>query len=195
MNLIISGERSAYQILLVKYEKYAKILSHTFLSAFPKKHLGFSFEDLVNIALNAVVLALQNYNPEYGAPFYPYWKEVASKEMAHFIEDNSYHSGAKMFAGALSLDSFIDNSEKDTTIGDIVSSKDGDIRGELYLDDTSFMISEIIKKYSEEDQKILYLYVIGYSYEEISHNLNVPVTRIYSSMRRIRSSIKKTLSK
>ena len=182
-------------MLLFKYGSYARILTSSFLSTFSKKNPGFTFDDVVNIALNAVVLALQNYNPEYGTPFYPYWKEVASREINHFVEDNSYYSGAKMFAGAISLDTLIDMHDKETTLGELVASKDCDARDELNLDDTSFMISNIIKKYSKEEQQILYQYVIGYSYEEISNNLNIPVKRIYSSMRRIRSSIKKTLSK
>ncbi len=181
-------------MLLSKYEKHARILTSLFLNNFTKKSIGVTEEDLVYVALNSVVLGLQNFNPDFGTPFYSYWKEIASRELIRFVNENSYLAGAKMFSGAISLDELIDK-HGDTSVGDILSSKDDDFKEDLYLDDTSFEISEIIKAFPKEEQKALYLYAIGYTYNEICSTLNIPIKKVYAIMRKIRYSVKKKISK
>lgn len=192
---IISGSRIAYSQLIEKYSAHSKLLANAILKTQPLKNNGYAFDDLVSIALYSVVIALKYYDIETGNQFYPYWKEIAKKEIYDFINKNSYSGEARIFSNYLPLSDAC-APEGHISFEELVPSNDGYTLSEfISYDETSNRISEIAKTFSETDRKILYMLIIGCEIKDIKDRLNISASKIYQSLRRIKRKIKLNIDK
>ena len=196
IGIIISGDKLALNALIEKYKGHARSLSKTIKDTTFKRNCGFAFEDIYIVALNAVMIAIQNFHPEKGSFFFSYWKEVATREVYKFIQANSYYGDARVFGLSISLDEIIGDDENSATYGEVLASKDYYSHQDINLDDTSYQISEIAsKEFTSLERQILYLHIIGYLPKEIAKKLNIDIESVYKAIRRVKRVIKKKLNK
>lgn len=156
-------DEDALNILLERYKFKSRKLVQNIVTQFP--NTGIPFEVLENVALNAVIIAIKNYE-EQGKTFFSYWYSIAKREAQDYIRHNSYTVKSPGFVG-ISMDSTVDSSNNDTGM---IADSIGEIDNNL---DVNLLLREFLKVIKADrnlrrlEKEVFYLYLKGYQKEEI----------------------------
>ena len=171
--LYFSGDDDAEKELVDRYHIHAKIVVGDLYHQFCKS-CRIEFEDMMSISLYCLFIALTKYKE--GTNFYPYWKKITRNELYFYIKSNQI-----MYLYGQDSSMCVPFEEERV----FASSDKIDKKSELFglVEDIKRVLEIDIYKFTDVDKQIMYLYLEGYSVDEIS---NIAQIKTYSVRRRLK---------
>lgn len=188
--LIEQGNSRALEFLIYKYKSLVWTKSQTYFL------IGGEKEDLIQEGLIGLYKAICNFNAEKVSSFRQFADLCITRQIITAIKAATRQKHIPLNS-YVSLDKpMYDENSTWTLIDTIAESKAIDpqttlinheelVRVELYL----------LESLSELERRVLYLYIDGYSYQEISKELKRHVKSIDNAIQRIKRKLERVLNK
>lgn len=174
IELCKNGDEEAYGALIARY-----IFTVRSRAAVYEKS-GIDFEDLVQEGYIGLMNAVKNYENSFGTSFSTFAYLCIDRNILSAVRKSL--SKKQIPSSALVFidddNDFQDNSAQSPE--SVVISKENIER----------LKKSISEKLSENEQKVLELYLIGYSYEKISQKLNCSKKSVDNAIQRLRKKLK-----
>ncbi len=181
-----NGDEAAETELFERYKDLVVKISRSYFI------VGGDLEDLIQEGMLGLYKALKGFNPKKDASF----KTFAIICIKHQIQTAIKRASADKNKPLSQAVSFQDFSENDTLDILPVALVLESTPAERAIDKENFenLKKTIIQSLSKLELKVLKLYLQGYSYKEISTQLNITSKSIDNSLSRIKSKLKERLN-
>ncbi|MDH6603392.1 RNA polymerase sporulation-specific sigma factor [Bacilli bacterium PM5-9] len=179
----------SFELLANKYERYIYYI----INLYKKKYFFFSSEDidLHNEALILLYECVYSYRDDLNVKFSSYFLACLKKKYLFLIR-NLTNNKNKTHALAMSLDSCPSNNDLD--LYSVISNNDLSIAEQVYND---YLVGDAIKimknTLSELENKIIFYYLHGYSYNDISMMLGVENKKIDNTIQKYKKLVRKAV--
>jgi len=183
-----SNDNSATNELVKRYKLQTKKMVCSLLML--NYGSGISYDELEAVGLQSiftVVTAIKSNSTS----FLSYWKVVARREMINYIDQNSYHVGAKLFSGVSLNDS--SPLEDGLSNSEIYGKKD-DEKEKIFKKEI-LSILETNKKFTKTEKKIITLFLENYTFKEISKMTGRCLSDVYINFNKSAKKLKSILAK
>ena len=181
VSIIRTGDESATEILLKRYQDLVKYSSSKFFL------YGGDENDVFQEGMIGLYYAIKNYKEDSGAAFKTFAKLCVDR---HLITAIKLSSRQKHFLlnNALSINSTMDNDENSNEVITLLKDKNTEDPSEIVLRNEYLkeLTSEITKSLSSKELDVLEQYKTGKSYAEIANLLNCNVKSVDTALTRIR---------
>lgn len=146
------------------------------------------YDDLIQIGTSIFKNVLCSYRLDGGAKFNTYASVCCTRRMQSAIKSQVRR------LSYLSLDEQYKDSSR--TLFDIVADGSGDYspEGQCHKEEMKLCIRECLSHVSKRDRYIFEMVRMGYSEEEVSRRLHVPIKTVYNAMYRVSKKLKSSLS-
>lgn len=176
-----NGNLYNFDILINRYRRKAKTLASSLLLKF-KSVSSATFDDLVAIGLNAVHIAMKNYNHQ--GSFFAYWRLIASNMMMQEIKLFSLSA----ITGSYIKPLFIDEVEEfDASIAS--PSLDEEMSKGFLYERVMEILNDENNKIDLIDKIAFIYYLDEYSYTEISQILELSYYTTRQKISRVREKV------
>lgn len=175
--LVREGNPEAFDVLLGRYTSIIRSRAYKYSGGF-----GADFEDFTQEAMIALFRAVKNFDPRKGVQFSTY---------ATACINNAMNATARKHLERISRDA-LNIEDIDECIYPAPDAKPVE---DLYLDkEISRMWNlEIKTLLSNFEQRVLRLYLGGYTYHQISQNLNSSTKAVDNALQRVRRKLRSLL--
>lgn len=172
-----SGDMNACEELLTRYKSRVSSLARPYFL------IGGSNDDLVQEGMIGLYKAITTFNPDKGIRFSQF-ATTCIKQSIYDALRNANRDKHKPLNTSISI--------QDMT----VDIEDRESPEELFLDNEKYstIMENINKTLSKSEQKILTLYLDGYSYLEMADTLGKDTKYIDNVLQRIKRKIKKNIT-
>ncbi len=168
------SEEKIFEILIDEIRKIAK--------RYMKKYYYVSndeseYQYFVVVATKA---AIDNFNEDKG-DFYHYWRKCISSQKKKFLDKTYKNKQVNLQDSA--FDYFLYDNSKELTFADsspCLEELEEDNLKKYYLKELSQKVMNIASSFSKNDESILELYSLSYSFIEISKILNMTTNQVIS---------------
>ncbi len=182
------GDEDAFFVLSERYKKFARNEALKYYLKYGRSH-GFIFDDIYAITFSALMDAAKTFDPIKSDNFYTYWRTIADNHAINYIRNNSYEGGAKMFKGTISLDdNAYDNG--DILYSELIGKTDNHNSDDEESEITVSVIRELYVSFSPIEKVFLLLKMSGYTFAQISKEINVEVKYLYSVKRKLSRKVR-----
>ena len=170
------GNRDAEVELMTRYRVRSICLSKEIME-FCAVNGEIEIQDLVNIGMLSAYIATKNYNET--CKFYTYWKKIASMRMIDEIKKTRLEIRSMFLFGS---------TDEHCLIGD-PSIDDED----SYREDLENIFKKRIYKFKEEDKKMFFMLLDGYSIKEIAEYYHLSYQAIRYRLVKIKDKLSNIL--
>lgn len=188
--LIEQGNGRALDFLIYKYKNLVWTKSQTYFL------IGGEREDIIQEGLIGLYKAICDYNAEKIASFKQFADLCITRQIITAIKAATRQKHIPLNS-YISLDKPIyDDNSNWTLIDTIAESKAIDPQATLINHEKLVHVElHLLDSLSELERRVLYLYIDGYSYQEISEELKRHVKSIDNAIQRIKRKLEKVLNK
>lgn len=173
------GNEDAINII---YEKYKPIIVKKSKNAIVfVTHHGIEINDIMQEGYIGLEEAIRNFSQDNDATFYTFANLCIDRQILNFLRKINGNKD-RILNEAIMLDDSLEKTLKDNY----------DIEENLLGRDKNDQITKKIRdSLTEFEKKVFDLRIKGYSFDEISKNLNKDLKSIYNTLQRIRVKFKK----
>lgn len=180
------NNEQSFNLLMKKYERYIYYIIHIY----KKTYYFFSYED-IDLYSEATILLYEcvfSYRDDLEVKFSSYFLACLKKRYMVIIRSlvNNKNRGHAL---AMSLDTSMSNAKLD--LYPLIDNKELAIAEQVY---NSYLIEKGINKLKEkltvEENKIVYYYLKGYSYDYIAKTLNLSGKKIDNTVQKYKRVLK-----
>lgn len=173
------GNEDAINII---YEKYKPIIVKKSKNAIVfVTHHGIEINDIMQEGYIGLEEAIRNFSQDNDATFYTFANLCIDRQILNFLRKINGNKD-RILNEAIMLDDSLEKTLKDNY----------DIEEKLLGRDKNDQITKKIRdSLTEFEKKVFDLRIKGYSFDEISKNLNKDLKSIYNTLQRIRVKFKK----
>jgi RNA polymerase sporulation-specific sigma factor len=168
-SLVASGDRIAEEVLVMRYNRLVRICSRPFFLA------GGDSEDLIQEAMFGLLKAIREFDPS---------RDVSFRTFAEVCIRNRIRS--VVTAALRGKHTPLNNSVPMEALLDIVSSPEDSLIGR---EERAERLRQVTDRLSPFEQEVLFLYLDGYSYDEIGRQLGRPAKSVDNAVQRIRRKV------
>ncbi|MGX8832773.1 sigma-70 family RNA polymerase sigma factor [Amedibacillus sp. YH-ame10] len=180
--LIHSNDEIALRLLLEKYEGFAKATIKRYKKNMDRK---ICYDDLMQLARIKLLQAVDNYRVDCDVAFFCYYADVFRNAMIDdYRERFTYKSACERFT--LSLDMQVRDIYEQYTYLDIMESQTTEIPATV-----CDRILKAKRKLSPMEKRIFDLRMQGYTYVQISQQLQINTKKVDNTLRKIRKQKRK----
>lgn len=173
------------QALAILIQKYHSVIQYQ-IKKYQKKGV-YTIDDYYQLALIKLVHAIYHYREDKDASFHYYFMEIVRRSFIdHFRHCNSYNGFQEAYC--ISLDMEVHEEGTYYTMMDFVNTPER--REHIILEFLEYL--QACKAYLKPIEiKIINYRLLGYSYRQIAHKLNINEKKVDNTIRKIRN--KKTI--
>lgn len=184
LQLIHQGDNSALEYLIERYKKYVWAKARTYFL------IGGDKEDIIQEGMIGLYKAICDYNEDKLTSFKAFADLCITRQMITAIKTATRQKHIPLNS-YVSLDKPIYDEESERTLLDIVAGSRAIDPQELLInrEKYGYMESKISELLSDLEQKVLHLYLDGYTYHEISLKLKRHVKSIDNALQRVKRKL------
>ncbi|MDZ5472419.1 RNA polymerase sporulation sigma factor SigH [Bacillus sp. 31A1R] len=190
VEIVHNGDSEALDFLIHKYRPfvYAKAKSY-FL-------IGADREDIIQEGLIGLFKAVRDFNKDKLTSFRSFAELCITRQIITAIKSATRQKHIPLNT-SISLDKPIFDEESDRTLLDTVTGSKALDPEELIINQEEFntMKNKMSELLNELELEVLYLYLDGQSYKEISEELNRQVKAIDNALTRVKRKLDKYITK
>lgn len=188
--MIEQGNSRALDFLIYKYKKLVRTRSQTYFL------MGGEKEDIIQEGLIGLYKAIRNFNAEKISSFRQFADLCITRQIITAIKAATRQKHIPLNS-YISLDKPIyDEDSSWTLIDTIAESKAIDPQTTLINHERLVHIElHLLESLSELERRVLYLYIDGYTYQEISEELKRHVKSIDNAIQRIKRKLESVVLK
>lgn len=188
--MIEQGNSFALEFLIYKYKHLVRTRSQTYFL------MGGEREDIIQEGLIGLYNAIRNFNAEKISSFRQFADLCITRQIITAIKAATRQKHIPLNS-YVSLDKPIYDEESGWTLIDIVAESNAiDPQKRLInLEKIVHLKLHLLESLSEFERRVLYLYIDGYTYQEISEELNRHVKSIDNAMQRIKRKLETVVLK
>lgn len=188
LSLIHRGENMALNILIAKYKNFVRIKTGSYFL------IGADREDIVQEGMIGLYKAIKNYDQDKLSSFRGFADLCITRQILTAIKMATRQKHIPLNS-YVSLDKPIFDEESDRTLMDVL------IAGEA-IDPQDLLISrenysdigmKLSGRLSVLEKEVLKLYIEGFTYQEISSELNRHVKSVDNAIQRVKIKLEKVL--
>lgn len=184
-----SLDYDAFYSLVQQYSIFSRKLAIEYYHL--NKGSGVSVDELQSVCMNAIYIAVQHYQDKEEHKFYPYWKQIAQREMVRYLNENSYSYRASTFSGIVSLDA----GEDDLLFAEAFSLPEEEYKTQAIIDDVRDAINENKACLNEKELCVIKYMLDGYSQKEVSILMSISKAQVcglyHSSLEKLKNVLLK----
>lgn len=183
IELAQNGDGNAVNTLLIKYKSLASKIARSYFLT------GGDIEDIIQEGMIGLYKAIMHFNTSKNASFTTFASICIKNQIQSAVKVASSDKN-KALSSALPITEQVDDDDEDgeveIIIPSLLPSPDDKIISKEHLKE----IATIIKKtLSDMEYKVLYLYLKGYNYDEISKASGLNKKSIDNALTRIKSKL------
>ncbi len=182
VKLANSGDDSSLDFLLKKYKRMANKIARSYFL------IGSDYDDLLQEAMIGLYKAIKSYKETEKASFKTFAYLCITRNVQSAVKSAHSKKNA-ILTDAISLSSVSkneDNDEIDLIIPSTVLSPEKELIENENYQEVKEIITNTLSKF---EQKVLKLFLLGESYEQISKTLNITYKSVDNALSRIRSKL------
>ncbi len=188
IHMIKAGNIQAQEYILNKYKPLVKGKSRAYFL------IGADREDIIQEGMIGLYKAIRDYKEEKNSSFHGFAELCINRQIITAIKTATRQKHLPLNT-YVSLNKPIFENESDNTYLDII--QEGEVLNPETLfigrENRSFIEAQIIKKLSRFETKVLFLYLQGRSYFEISQIIHKSEKSIDNALQRVKKKIEKCL--
>lgn len=173
IELAQAGDKEALGIILEKFEPMIKSISSKYFSAWA------DFEDFVQIGFVGLIQAVFNYKKDASSKFSTFAYLNISSEVKSFLTYLNRQKN-KVLTEAISMENIYDDYNEDS---DYFFEDPQEDRASFLL---NYLIHDSITDMNDSEQDILKLWFKGFTYNEISDELNIKNKKVDNTIQKIK---------
>ena len=185
--LIRSGSKVAEVSFYKRYSEYSRHAARTYHSYFERS--GISEDEFYAVAFSKTHEVLSKYD-NIDKCFYVYWRAIVKNSVYDYVRDNSYQSGARIYAG-ISLDDTRYENNETLSFNDIIGENERIDRIHEFLKE--YLENDHTEFTKEEKMIIDLLFFKGYTRMEIVGLLGYKKSRVNYLARRVSDKLQRLL--
>ena len=182
--MIEQGNSLALEFLIYKYKNLVRTRSQTYFL------IGGEKEDIIQEGLIGLYNAIRNFNAEKISSFRQFADLCITRQIITAIKAATRQKHIPLNS-YVSLDKPIYDEDSSWTLIDTIAESNAiDPQTRLInLEKIVHLQLHLLESLSEFERRVLYLYIDGYTYQEISEELNRHVKSIDNAMQRIKRKL------
>lgn len=182
--MIEQGNSLALEFLIYKYKNLVRTRSQTYFL------IGGEKEDIIQEGLIGLYNAIRNFNAEKISSFRQFADLCITRQIITAIKAATRQKHIPLNS-YVSLDKPIYEEDSSWTLIDTIAESNAiDPQTRLInLEKIVHLQLHLLESLSEFERRVLYLYIDGYTYQEISEELNRHVKSIDNAMQRIKRKL------
>ena len=170
--LAASGDRIAEEVLVMRYNRLVRICSRPFFLA------GGDSEDLIQEAMFGLLKAIREFDPARDVSFHTF-AEVCIRNRIRSVVSAAVRDKYAPLNNSVSM-------EADSEVLDPTSGPEESL---ISREERVERLEQLRAKLSSFEQKVLSLYLEGFSYEEIANRLGRSIKSVDNAVQRIRRKV------
>lgn len=175
--MIRAMNETALKILLKKYEKLSRSIIYQFQK---KEEQRSNYEDLLQLSKLKLMQAIESYREERDVPFACFYNEIFRHALIDYFRECYTYKGYCEYR-SVSLDLQISDVNEQYHLIDFMVPEAIGISSEV-----CDRISSLKRKLKPLERRIIDLRVQGYSYTQISQNLQISYKKVSNTLEKAR---------
>lgn len=188
INLVEQGDNHALDLLIDRYKKFVYAKARAYFV------IGGDREDMIQEGMIGLYKAICDFDSRKLASFRGFADLCITRQMITAIKSASRQKHIPLNS-YISLDKPIFDEESDRTLLDIIEGSTFSDPEELLVKREKYVYVrlKLTELLSDLEQKVLYLYLDGYTYQEISTQLNRHVKSVDNALQRVKRKLEDLL--
>lgn len=189
IDLIQQGDRLALDFILKKYKSFVRLKARTYFL------IGADKEDIVQEGMIGLYKAIRDFNGDKLSSFKAFAEVCVTRQIITAVKTATRQKHLPLNS-YVSLDKPMYDEDSERTLLDVITGSKAIDPQELLLDrekytDTEIRLSEVLSTFEKE---VLYLYVDGCTYQEISDRLKRHEKSIDNALQRVKRKFDEMLA-
>ena len=184
IELFRNGETKAQDVIMARYKNFVKSHARAYFL------IGGDYEDIVQEGMIGLYKAVRDYTPERQSSFITFADICIKRQIISAIKmaTRQKHSPLNYY---VSLNKNISSDEDERTLADLINTEFIYDPEEIVLshEENEMMLKYIDDNLSDFEKKVLYLYLDGLSYIQISVAVNKEIKSIDNALQRIKKKL------